>query len=92
MAMEMVQLAKAQPGFLGLEAAFSPPGSGGANISVSYWRDEASIAAWRAQARHRVAQQRGRARWYASFHTRVAKVERAYSFTRPADAADDDDV
>ncbi len=73
MADRMVELAKAQPGFLGVESA---RGADGFGITVSYWRDEASIAAWKANAEHAVAQHLGRERWYADFHLRVARVER----------------
>ncbi|MBT2130405.1 antibiotic biosynthesis monooxygenase family protein [Aliiroseovarius lamellibrachiae] len=48
-------------------------------ITVSYWKDEASIAAWKAQAKHLVAQKMGIEQWYAHYELRVAKVERAYS-------------
>lgn len=48
-------------------------------ITVSYWRDLEAISAWKANAEHQLAQQLGRERWYASFHTRIAKVERDYA-------------
>jgi len=73
----MLALARAQPGFLGFESARDPEGLG---ITVSYWRDEASIAAWRRHAEHLVAQARGRREWYRAFELRVARVERASSF------------
>jgi heme-degrading monooxygenase HmoA len=75
MADEMDRLARAQPGCLGAESARGPDGFG---ITVSYWTDEASIAAWKAEARHLVAQRLGRERWYVDYAVRVAKVERAY--------------
>lgn len=75
MAERMVELAKAQPGFLGVESARDAEGFG---ITVSYWRDEASIAAWKAHAEHAVAQRLGRERWYADFQLRVCRVEREY--------------
>jgi len=73
----MMELAAEQPGFLGMDSVRD-----GLGITISYWRDEASIAAWRRDADHRQAQQGGRDRWYAGFSVRVAKVERAYSFAR----------
>lgn len=73
MAQRMVELAAQQPGYLGVE---STRGADGLGITVSYWKDLESIAAWKANAQHRVAQETGRARWYADFATRVAKVER----------------
>jgi heme-degrading monooxygenase HmoA len=73
MAEAMERLAAEQPGFLGVESARDPSGFG---ITVSYWKDEASIAAWKANAVHREAQSAGKARWYADFRIRVARVER----------------
>ena len=77
MAETMVDLAAAQDGYLGIESA---RGADGVGITVSYWRDEAVIAAWKANAEHLVAQRLGRARWYAGFRLRVARVERSYAF------------
>jgi heme-degrading monooxygenase HmoA len=74
-AARMVELAAEQPGFLGAESA---RGADGFGITVSYWASEAAIAAWRAQAEHRVAQESGWARWYEHYEIRVARVERAH--------------
>jgi heme-degrading monooxygenase HmoA len=76
MAARMEELALAQPGCLGTESTRDAEGLG---ITVSYWQDEASIAAWRTQAEHLVAQRLGRERWYAHYEMRIARVERAYS-------------
>lgn len=76
MADRMVELAASQPGYLGVE---STRGADGLGITVSYWKDEASIKAWKANAQHQVAQQTGQKTWYADYMLRVAKVERAYS-------------
>ncbi|MHB1408623.1 MAG: antibiotic biosynthesis monooxygenase family protein, partial [Acidovorax defluvii] len=73
MAERMVELAAQQPGFLGVESARE-----GLGITVSYWSDLASIAAWKANAEHQNAQRLGRAQWYAGFKTRIARVERDY--------------
>lgn len=74
-AARMVELAARQPGFLGAESA---RGADGFGITVSYWDSEAAIAAWRAQAEHRLAQETGRTRWYEHYEIRVARVDRAY--------------
>ena len=79
MANRMVELASQQPGYLGVE---SSRGDNGMGITVSYWTDEAAILAWKAVGEHQLAQAKGRKEWYRSFFTRVAKVERAYSFFR----------
>ena len=73
----MVSLAQEQPGFLGVESTRDANGFG---ITVSYWTDEASIRAWKNHAEHRIAQETGMQGWYEHYETRVAKVERAYSF------------
>ena len=75
MADEMVTLALAQPGCLGAE---SVRGADGFGITVSYFTDEAAIAAWKAHARHLVAQRLGIERWYEHYELRIAKVERVY--------------
>ncbi|HEY8961147.1 MAG TPA: antibiotic biosynthesis monooxygenase [Luteolibacter sp.] len=75
MAERMVELAAGQPGFLGVESARNPEGLG---ITVSYWTSEESIASWKTNADHQIAQETGRRLWYADYHLRVAKVERAY--------------
>jgi heme-degrading monooxygenase HmoA len=75
MAQKMVSLAAKQPGYLGVESAREDVG-----ITVSYWRDLDSIKNWKAVIDHREAQKLGREKWYASYKTRIAKVERDYGF------------
>lgn len=75
MAERMLELASAQPGFLGAESARDEHGFG---ITVSYWTTEEAIAAWKAHAEHRIAQDTGKRVWYAEYQLRIAKVERAY--------------
>ena len=74
-AQRMVELAAQQPGFLGIEATRDAEGFG---ITVSYWRDEASIAAWKRNAEHARTRAHGRVHWYDHYQLRVARVERAY--------------
>jgi heme-degrading monooxygenase HmoA len=78
MAERMVELASEQDGYLGIESARCSTGFG---ITVSYWRDEASIRRWKQNTEHRLAQEYGRTRWYSSYELRIAKVERAYNHT-----------
>lgn len=75
-ALRMLELAREQPGFLGVESARED----GLGITVSYWESEAAILSWKKQAEHREVREQGRATWYSAFQTRVCKVERAYSF------------
>jgi heme-degrading monooxygenase HmoA len=79
-AARMGELAAGQPGFLGIESVRDADGQG---LTVSYWADEASIAAWRQHAEHLVAQRHGRETWYSRFALRVAKVEAARTYERP---------
>lgn len=72
----MADLAEGMDGFLGIEPTRDESGFG---ITVSYWRDEAAIAAWQARAERLAAQRMGVARRYARYELRVARVERAYS-------------
>jgi len=75
MADRMSAMAFDSPGCIGME---STRNEGGFGITVSYWRDEASILAWKANAQHLVAQQLGQSRWYTHYSLRVATVERHY--------------
>jgi heme-degrading monooxygenase HmoA len=76
----MVELGSRCEGYLGIE---SVRGADGVGITVSYWRDEASILAWKREEEHQRAQQGGKRTWYADYEVRIAKVERAYGFARP---------
>lgn len=69
----MVELAKQQPGFLGIESARNEIG-----ITVSYWKDLESIRQWKQHAEHQLAQKMGKEKWYSHYKTRICKVEREY--------------
>ena len=73
MSERMLELVARQPGYLGVESARE-----GVGITVSYWRDLESIRQWKAQAEHLEAQALGHQKWYSTFKTRIAKVERDY--------------
>lgn len=75
MSERMLDLGSRYDGFLGIESA---RGATGLGITVSYWRDEAAILAWKRDTEHQKAQQAGQRTWYDDYHVRIAKVERAY--------------
>ena len=75
MAIKMVELAKAQPGFIGMESARSEIG-----ITVSYWENLEAIKNWKANMEHLEAQEKGKTTWYKNYKVRIAKVEREYEF------------
>lgn len=77
-ALEIEKLAAQQPGYLGIESSRDAT----EGITVSYWNDEDAIAAWKANVDHAAARERGRAQWYATYELRVARVERAYRWSR----------
>tara|TARA_R110002051_G_scaffold71624_5_gene129396 strand:- start:36885 stop:37193 length:309 start_codon:yes stop_codon:yes gene_type:complete len=77
MAEFMEQLAKIQPGFIGIESAQQEIG-----ITVSYWESINAIHQWKQQADHSLAQKKGIANWYNSYTVRICLVEREYSFNR----------
>src|ERR1700761_7969832 len=71
MAKEMDELAKEQPGYLGIESARD-----GLGITVSYWESLEAIKNWKANEHHHFAQKTGREKWYAGYKVRICKVER----------------
>ena len=81
-AARMEELAETVDGYLGIESARAADGTG---ITVSYWRDDAAVAAWRDHPEHLDTQARGRAEWYEWYELRVARVERARSWHASAE-------
>jgi heme-degrading monooxygenase HmoA len=64
-------------GFVSVER-FESRSRPGRYLSLSFWRDEAAVRAWRCQPRHRAAQQDARNRVLADYRLRVAAVVRDY--------------
>jgi heme-degrading monooxygenase HmoA len=77
MSARMIELVRAQPGFLGMESVRTADGHG---ITLSYWDSPESIQAWKRDAEHLEAQRLGRERWYQRYALRVARVERQAFF------------
>ena len=74
---KMEELAKQQPGFLGMDSARNEVG-----ITISYWNSLDAIKTWKQNLDHQVAQKNGKERWYFSYHVRICKVEKEYSFNK----------
>lgn len=53
-------------------------------LSLSFWRDEAAVAAWRNLESHRAAQAQGRSKVFADYRLRVASVLRDYGMSERA--------
>lgn len=81
-------LLEATDGFISVERfeSISQPGK---YVSLSFWRDEAAVAAWRTQAEHRCSQQEGRDGVFADYRLRVAAVLRDYGLNERDQAPDD---
>jgi heme-degrading monooxygenase HmoA len=77
MSARMVELAREQPGYLGMESVRTADGHG---ITLSYWESVESIQSWKQEAEHREAQRLGRERWYGAYAVRIARVERQSFF------------
>ena len=58
-------------------------------LSLSFWRDEAAVAAWRNLPAHRRVQAAGRNHVFADYHLRIAAVTRDYSMNSRKEAPSD---
>lgn len=75
-------------GFVSVERfqSLSDPGK---MLSLSFWRDEAAVAAWRNRLAHRETQAKGRAGTFVDYRLRVAGVLRDYGLRERAEAPAD---
>jgi len=81
MAEEMEARARTMPGFVDMKFFTAADGE---RLTIVWWQDEATMAAWRADARHVIAQRLGREKWYAAYRIEVAEVVRSRAFTPEA--------
>ena len=88
MAAEMRPLAEGIDGFISVER-FQSLTHPGKLLSLSLWRDEAAVEAWRKLAAHRRAQEAGRTKLFADYRLRVTGVIRDYGMTERDEAPDD---
>lgn len=58
-------------------------------LSLSFFRDEQAVIAWRNTEKHRLAQQAGRGGLFADYRLRIAAVMRDYGMNERAQAPDD---
>lgn len=75
-------------GFLSIER-FESLAEPGKLLSLSFWRDERAVAAWRRLEAHRMAQREGRRRVFRDYRLRVAEVVRDYGMDERAQAPAD---
>ena len=58
-------------------------------LSLSFWRDEEAVRAWRNRPAHRAAQSEGRAGVFGDYRLRIAGVLRDYGMEERAEAPAD---
>ncbi len=75
-------------GFISVER-FESLATPGKYLSLSFWRDEAAVQAWRNRRHHREAQEQGRGGVLAGYRLRVAAVLRDYGLDERAQAPAD---
>jgi heme-degrading monooxygenase HmoA len=76
-------------GFISIER-FQSLTDPGKLLSLSIWRDEEAVAAWRSRATHRATQAEGRGGVFRDYRLRVAGVIRDYGMTERRDQAPED--
>ncbi|MCV2369496.1 antibiotic biosynthesis monooxygenase family protein [Roseateles oligotrophus] len=88
LAAELRPLLQEIDGFLSIER-FSSLSEPGKLLSLSFWRDEAAVAAWRNLEQHRSTQALGRGHVFADYRLRVAEVQRDYGLHQREQAPSD---
>lgn len=88
LAAELQPLLKASDGFISIER-FQSLTTPGKYLSLSFWRDEDSVTAWRTLGEHRIAQGKGRDGIFRDYRLRVAGVIRDYGMFERAQAPAD---
>lgn len=77
LAKRIAELAKAQPGFLGV----SSNRIDGKGITISYWASQQDVYSWKWHEDHQLAQKLGRDKFYKKFHITVARIEKETEYT-----------
>lgn len=75
-------------GFISIER-FESVTTPGKYVSLSFWRDEEAVRAWRNLEGHRRVQSQGRAGIFADYRLRVASVIRDYGMKERSEAPSD---
>ena len=78
---ELLEAARQAPGFVDFRSYRDD--ESGETLAAVWWEDPESLAAWRHDARHLLAQRRGRDEWYEWYRVEVAEITRSYGFRAP---------
>lgn len=76
------------PGFISIER-FQSLADPNKLLSLSFWKDEASVTQWRNLEEHRIAQAKGRGRLFNDYRIRVGSITRDYSLSERQQAPED---
>ncbi len=74
MAMQLRELAINKYGCVDFTSATE----GTKEIAISYWQNQEQIKQWKQEAKHMVAQEFGRAKWYKSYQVQIVEIVREY--------------
>jgi heme-degrading monooxygenase HmoA len=88
LAAELKPILETIDGFISVER-FESLTQKGKILSVSFFRDEAAVAAWRNVAEHRKSQGKGRATIFENYRIRIASVIRDYGMNDRAQVPQD---
>ena len=91
LAAELRPILETIDGFISIER-FESLTEKGKILSLSFFRDEEAVAAWRNVSRHRKAQSKGRATIFEDYRLRIAGVNRDYGMNDRAQAPKDSDA
>jgi heme-degrading monooxygenase HmoA len=87
-ALKLKPLLESMDGFISVER-FESLANSRKYLSLSFWRDEESVRAWRNTAEHRTTQSMGRTKTFSDYRLRVASVMRDYGMNERAEAPSD---
>ena len=87
-AAELKPLLETIDGFISVER-FQSLANPGRMLSLSFWRDEEAVKAWRNTEEHRQAQRMGRNGIFAGYRLRIADVLRDYGMEEREQAPED---
>lgn len=65
-------------GFIDIER-FQSLSAEGKVLSLSWWRDEEAVLAWKQDLQHQMAQREGRRELFASYRIRIVSLQREYA-------------
>jgi heme-degrading monooxygenase HmoA len=91
LAAELKPLLETIDGFISVER-FESLTEKGKILSLSFFRDESAVAAWRNMPQHRKTQGKGRATIFEDYRLRIASVIRDYGMHDRAEAPKDSRV